>query len=180
MAVLLLLPLSCWAQVRNATESTAYDSIQDQRVRRLERNLGQELETANDRFRENSLKADSLVVVLQRLEKRMGQLEHNALELEDSIASLNSRVELSRTETLQYRRKLKNTLWIAGSALLALSLLLFITVWVHSLKNRMMLERLKSRLSRFKKALRMQRRQILKSTRKEVRRALQSKKRRKR
>jgi hypothetical protein len=178
--LLVFLSLSSLAQVRDAPLSTPYDSLQDQQLRRLERSLGQGLAITGDKVSETSLRTDSLKQDLEMMAERLDLLERRNSMLQDSIASLNTRMERAGTSVLRYRKKLHQTLCLAGTGMLILTLALFVTMWLYSVKSRRMLQKLGKRFSRLKAAIKAQRKWTLKATRKEVRRGLRSRKRRKR
>ena len=178
--LLVFLSLGSLAQDRDAPLSTPYDSLQDQQLRRLERSLGQGLAITGDKVSEASLRTDSLKQDLEMMAERLDLLERRNSMLQDSIASLNTRMEQTGNNVLRYRKRLHRTLWLAGTGMLILTLSLCVTIWLHSLKNRRMMEKLGKRFARLKAAIKAQRKWTLKATRKEVRRGLRSRKRRKR
>jgi hypothetical protein len=180
MVIIMLLPLCGWSQVRDASPSTPYDSIQDVQLRRLERNLGRGLEMTDEKLQVTTMRSDSLLAEVEMLLGRVERMEKKSGALQDSITSLKTRVESAETEAYVYRRKLERTLWLAGSALGILSLILFVFLWLYSLKTRVMLERLRKRVSRLKKVLKLQRKWTLRTTQKAVRKGLQSRKGRRR
>ena len=178
--LLIFLSLSCWAQKAVVPVLTPYDSLQDQQLRRLERSIGQGMAITEEMFSEAARKTDSLMRELEMMAGRLDWIRQQNSFLQDSIASLQSRIELAESRALDYRDKLHQSLWLAGIGLLLLTLGLFVSVWLHSTRNRKMLEKLRTRFTRLKKALKEHRKWTLKTTRKEVRRGLRSRKRRKR
>lgn len=178
--LLVIVSLNSLGQDRDVPLSSPYDSLQDQQLRRLERSLGQGLALTGDRVSETSLRTDSLKQEFEMMAERLDLLERQSSMLQDSIASLNTRMERAGTSVLRYRKRLHRTLWLAGTGMLILTLSLCVTIWLHSLKNRRMMEKLRKRFARLKAAIKAQRKWTLKATRKEVRRGLRSRKRRKR
>jgi hypothetical protein len=134
----------------------------------------------DEKLQVTTMRSDSLLAEVEMLLGRVERMEKKSGALQDSITSLKTRVESAETEARGYRRKLERTLWLAGSALGILSLILFVFLWLYSLKTRVMLERIRKRVSRLKKVLKLQRKWTLRTTQKAVRKGLQSRKGRRR
>lgn len=191
LAALLTLSLCAFPQRVPDSVTTAYDSLQDMRFYRFERQIDRQLEEMEIRFGESSRVRDSLSFVIDQLNEKTGQLERTHQRLDAQLQSVRERAERSSEESIRYREKLEKTLWIAGTILVVLVITSLLFLLLYALRTRWMLERLKARVNKLRKSLReqrnklrrapgMQKKAIRKITRSEVQNRMKAKRRRKR
>lgn len=190
LAALLTLSLCAFSQRVPDSVTTAYDSLQDLRFNRFERQIGRQLEEMEMWFSESNRLSDSLSFDIDQLNEKTGQLERAHQRLDAQLLSVRESAERSSEESMRYREHLERTLWIAGTVLVVLIITSLLFLLIYTLRTRWMLERLKARVNKLRKSVReqrkklrrapgMQKKAIRKITRSEVQSRIKGKQRRK-
>lgn len=180
----LLLPLFAWSQQGDDTTSSAYDSIQDLQVRRLEQRVGRQLEEARQRYEVSVRRADSITERLEGISEGMDRLEKEHRSLVEQVTILKEKLQNATDESAGYRSALHRTLWITGIAGTLLVATALVALFLFALKTRNLLARVRERQGKFRRNLRKLRKEIpsprsmeKRTLRKVVRRELRRKKR---
>lgn len=160
LAALLTLSLYAFPQPIPDSVTTAYDSLQDLRVNRVERQMNRQLEEMEMWFSESKRISDSLASAIGQLNEKTGQLERTYRKLDAQLQSVREGTERQSEESTRYREKLERTLWIAGTILVVLVITSLLFLLLYTLKTRGMLERLKSRVNKLRKSYREQRKKL--------------------
>ena len=132
---------------------TAYDSLQDARVERLEWNTGKQLRQLQGIQDQAVASIDSLERFITGLQHQLISLEEDNQLMSERLSLLMGELESTRASTFRYRKQLHQTLWISGSVLLFLILASFIYLLLYEVNTRQLLERYRLKQKRVRQQL---------------------------
>lgn len=141
------------ARLRDSIPDT-YDSLQDLRMERLQRQYLNRIRSLESEQERALTEMDSLTGLLRGLNAKVRQLGKIEKEQGDSISRLRKELNLAMDTAHQYRQGLNRFLWVSGTLILMLIFATFVFFLLRSGHTRRMIEKLRVRQQKLRMKLR--------------------------
>jgi hypothetical protein len=141
--ILIFLSLPGWSRDDVDTTGVNYDSIQDQRMDRMEWRNGHRFRIIGEEQEKQQGKLDTIGSAVGDIEIQLEELERESLIQKERMEFLEKELDKASRSSGEYRRKLNHFLWVSGTVILLLVGMTFLILLLYGMKTRQLLERAK-------------------------------------